>query len=295
MRYPLDNFTVSQGYHAGHQAIDLTSPMGTPVKSPVTGTVIARGDNPSYIGGLYLIVREDSPNRYEYYMGHHSVNHVGVGARVTEGQHIANVGMTGTATGPHVHFQIRKFNSGALMNPVEVYNAYNPQGGGTGMNDDTARQMGYHYLGRNGFDGAGNALASGAPDLIGRPLTNQSISEIFLSAESRQWRDVKLPSVFGERNELRAINANQTEQIARLKADVVSANAQRDQAIEEKNQALVERDNAVNANTDLQNQNAVLQATVDAQAEKIKELEANQGGDVTVIFNFFGFVIGRKK
>ncbi len=302
MRYPLDNFTISQGFHAGHQAIDLTSPMGTPVKSPVTGTVIGRGDNPSYIGGLYLIVREDSPNRYEYYMGHHSVNHVGVGARVTEGQHIANVGMTGTATGPHVHFQIRRFGGGELLNPITVYNQYNPQGGGTSMNDDTARQVGYHFLGRNGFDGRGNALASGAPDLVGRPLTNQEFQNIFLSQESRNWRDSELPKVYGERNTLRAENANLNEQINRLKSDVTNANAQRDQAITERNTAVSERDQAIEANSTLQNENDTLKATVDAQAKRIEELEKESMQDITLNFNFVGNIFwnlirafGRKK
>jgi hypothetical protein len=76
------------------------------------------------------------------------------------------------------------------------------------MNDDTARQIGYHFLGRNGFDGKGNALASAQADLQGQPLTNAKMTEIFLSAESRAWRDAKLPQVFTERDALRNENAS---------------------------------------------------------------------------------------
>lgn len=63
-------------------------------------------------------------DKWEFYTGHHDRIHVRVGQRVTEGQHIADVGATGQATGPHVHFQIRQFGGGALMNPYTVYNAY---------------------------------------------------------------------------------------------------------------------------------------------------------------------------
>lgn len=128
MRYPLDNFTVTQGYSSAHTGIDLAQPSGTPVKSPVTGTVIAVGTNPSYIGGRYVIVKEDGGNGYEYYTGHHNSTYVSVGQRVAEGQVIATVGATGQATGPHVHFQIRQSGGGALLNPTTVFNQYNKGG-----------------------------------------------------------------------------------------------------------------------------------------------------------------------
>ena len=126
-RRPLDNYTITQGYSAQHPAIDLAAPHGTPVKSPVTGTVIGVGRDPKYIGGLYVIVREDHADKWEYYTGHHSEIHVGVGQRVSEGQVIAKVGATGQATGPHTHFQVRQFNGGAPMHPDTVLNARNPQ------------------------------------------------------------------------------------------------------------------------------------------------------------------------
>jgi len=290
MRYPVDNYQITQTFNnpAGHGGLDLASGAGTPILSPVTGTVLYIGTNPSYIGGLYIVIREDAPNRWEYYTGHHRRLLVSPGQRVSEGQQIAEMDMTGTATGNHTHFQVRQFNSGALIDPVYVYNYYNPSGGGNTMNDDTARQVAYHFLGRNGFDGAENALAVGAPYLIGRALTNQEFQNIFLGEESRQWRDHKLPSVFGERNELRSINANQAEQIARLKTDVTTANTQRDQAIAEKTALQIELDKTKQENADLKTQNVNLQTQLDTANKRIAELEADAGHDVTINFNFFG-------
>ena len=124
MRYPLDKYTITQRFGdnpqiygiGGHTGIDLASPEGTPILSPVTGTVISVGTNPKYEGGLYSIIREDS-TKYEYYMGHQSLIEVKVGQRVTEGQEIGKVGHTGNATGSHVHFQIRRFGAGSLIDP----------------------------------------------------------------------------------------------------------------------------------------------------------------------------------
>lgn len=121
MRYPLDSFRVTQRFmENGHWGIDLAQPTGTPVKSPVNGTVISVDTNPDYIGGLYVIVRQDEAPHYEHYTGHHSTIAVSVGQRVGEGQIIAHVGATGKATGPHVHYQIRHKNAGALINPESL-------------------------------------------------------------------------------------------------------------------------------------------------------------------------------
>ncbi len=101
---------------------------GTVVKSPINGTVIAVGTNPNYFGGRYVIVREDSKNHYEYYMGHLSVTSVKVNAKVKQGQSIARSGHSGSVTAPHLHFEIHKYRHGALLNPITVYGYYNPKG-----------------------------------------------------------------------------------------------------------------------------------------------------------------------
>ncbi|WP_160665197.1 M23 family metallopeptidase [Pseudarthrobacter sp. ATCC 49987] len=152
MRWPLKDFWISQGYSAGHQANDLAANQGVPIYAPESGVVTAVNNNPaSYFGGNYVKMRGDSGN--VYYMGHNSKNHVGKDARVAEGQHIADVGMTGTATGPHIHFQIEK--GGKLLDPSVVMKNKVTSQGGEAMIQDTDNEygrwhkLGYQIRGRN--------------------------------------------------------------------------------------------------------------------------------------------------
>lgn len=109
MRWPLNKFTITQGYKPGHTANDLAAPTGTPILAPDNGVIIGINNNPSgYFGGNYLKLRGDSG--YTFYMGHNSLNRVTLNQCVNQGQHIADVGQTGEATGPHVHFEITKGN-----------------------------------------------------------------------------------------------------------------------------------------------------------------------------------------
>jgi hypothetical protein len=134
-----------------------------------------------------------------------------------------------------------------------------PEGGN--MTDDTARQIGFNYLGRNGYDGRPNALAAPQPDLQGQPLTNQKLGELFLSQESRNWRDSALPKVYADRDSYKA-------QVNTLDNQVKTLNNQIEQLTA--------------ANQDLQTQ-------LDAANKRIAELEAAGGGTSIVInFNFFG-------
>lgn len=137
MRWPLDNFQVTQGFylvaqpgHSVHTGIDLAAPEGSSIKSPIAGTVVGDGEDPNYIGGKYVIIREDGGRRREFYMGHMSLNEAVNGQHFNEGDEIGKVGRTGQATGPHVHFQVRNFGGGALLNPTDVINE------GNGMADD---------------------------------------------------------------------------------------------------------------------------------------------------------------
>jgi hypothetical protein len=127
MRLPLDMYRLSQGFSSAHPGWDLATSINTPIKAAVTGTVIQVGRNRNYIGGLYVVIRENHPDGWEYYTGHCNSTIVTVGQKVSEGQVIAYVGQTGNATGPHTHFQIRRNNYGALMNPQSVINARTPQ------------------------------------------------------------------------------------------------------------------------------------------------------------------------
>lgn len=152
------------------------------------------------------------------------------------------------------------------------YKGNTPQG--DKMNDDTARQIGFNYLGRNGYDGRPNALAAPQPDLQGQPLTNAKLSDIFLSQEARNWRDGALPQVYKDRDSLRSQVNNLTNENNSLKLQLSTKQTELDTA---------------NAKvTELTAQVTDLQAQLDAANKKIAELEAQQGINITVNFNFFG-------
>lgn len=133
MKWPVtDPVVISQGFSTAHPAYDFAESFNAPVFAPVDGTVIAIGTDPKYRGGLYVVIREDHPDQYEYYAGHHNKLLVSVGERVHEGQLVARIGATGLATGPHTHFQIRNRN-GVLLHPKDVYDARNK---GVAMNPE---------------------------------------------------------------------------------------------------------------------------------------------------------------
>ena len=85
-------------YHAG---IDLARGLGTPVHAAADGTVVMAGKESD--GAVVVEIRHD--DGYETMYGHLEASlPVKVGDRVSAGDVIGNVGMTGHTTGPHLHF-----------------------------------------------------------------------------------------------------------------------------------------------------------------------------------------------
>ncbi len=102
---PLANFIQTQNIH-GYNAVDLAAPRGTPIMAAAAGEVIvarAGGWNGGY--GSYVVINHDNGSQTLY--AHMSKVAAVPGEQVVQGQVIGYVGMTGSATGPHVHFEIR--------------------------------------------------------------------------------------------------------------------------------------------------------------------------------------------
>lgn len=98
-------------YHSG---LDIAAPYGTQISAADGGTVTFVGWRGSY--GQTVIITHD--NGMVTYYAHCSSLLVNTGDRVYQGQAIARVGMTGTATGYHCHFEVRV--NGHSVNP-EAY------------------------------------------------------------------------------------------------------------------------------------------------------------------------------
>lgn len=97
-------------FHAG---IDISAPRGSPITAAMGGTVVYAGWMSGY--GKLVVIRH--PNGLSSRYGHCSSFRVKKGQNVRAGQAIAGVGATGTATGNHLHFEIRQ--NGKPVNPTK--------------------------------------------------------------------------------------------------------------------------------------------------------------------------------
>jgi len=138
-----------------------------------------------------------------------------------------------------------------------------------GINDDVSRQIGWHFMGRNGYDGKPNALQSKQGDIYGKELSNAQMSAFFLSAEAREWRDSRLPKLYAERDALKASNANlntQVTQMTKALADaqtkLTQANTQLTKQTEVVNQKQAEISSLQDQVADLTKENAELKAII---------------------------------
>jgi murein DD-endopeptidase MepM/ murein hydrolase activator NlpD len=127
LRYPVDYGRISSGFSSArrhpvlnrvraHRGIDFAAPTGTPIKAAGAGRVVSRGWNGGYGNAVVLAHSNGITTLY----GHMSrfAKGVAVGDRVKQGEVIGYVGMTGLASGPHVHYEYRV--NGVHKNPARV-------------------------------------------------------------------------------------------------------------------------------------------------------------------------------
>jgi murein DD-endopeptidase MepM/ murein hydrolase activator NlpD len=95
-----------------HTGIDIGAPTGATITAPADGRVIYAGWEGGY--GNTIIIFHGGATSTLY--GHCSQIFVGVNQDVVRGQAIGAVGMTGDATGPHLHFEIRE--NGVPVDPT---------------------------------------------------------------------------------------------------------------------------------------------------------------------------------
>jgi murein DD-endopeptidase MepM/ murein hydrolase activator NlpD len=104
--------TITQGFKPMHQAIDIGAPTGTAVVTADSGYVVTAGWS-EYGYGKYVVI--DHGNGFQTLYAHLHTILVEVGQSVGKGDEIGSVGITGRATGPHLHFEIRY--NGVQRNP----------------------------------------------------------------------------------------------------------------------------------------------------------------------------------
>ncbi|MCO6429425.1 MAG: peptidoglycan DD-metalloendopeptidase family protein [Deltaproteobacteria bacterium] len=97
-----------------HNGVDFAAPTGTPVRTVADGIVEAAG----YGSGTGNMVKIRHDDRYTTAYLHLSKISVKKGARVSRGQLIGAVGMTGLATAPHLHFSL--YHNDKFVDPLKA-------------------------------------------------------------------------------------------------------------------------------------------------------------------------------
>ncbi|AQT47035.1 M23 family metallopeptidase [Bartonella choladocola] len=118
MRWPaqgriLSSFGQKDG-SSTNDGIDIMAPEGSSVKAAENGVVIYAGDGLKEFGNTVLIRHE---NNIVTVYGHNSKILVQRGQKVRRGDEIAKSGMSGNASTPRVHFEVRKNSS--PVNPIK--------------------------------------------------------------------------------------------------------------------------------------------------------------------------------
>jgi murein DD-endopeptidase MepM/ murein hydrolase activator NlpD len=116
--WPVAGGYISQYYHYGHYGIDIAADQGTRAMAAAGGTVIFAGWKNN--GGGYQVWIAHGSGLYTTYNHMMSVA-VGRGQHVGRGQQVGRVGMTGNATGPHLHFEVWRgmiWDGGTRVNPL---------------------------------------------------------------------------------------------------------------------------------------------------------------------------------
>lgn len=104
------------GYTRAHKGVDYAAPRGTPIHAAGNGRIVFRGRAHGY--GNFVIIKHNKKYSTAYGHMNHFAKGEHVGSYVRQGQVIGYVGMTGLATGPHLHYEVRV--RGHQVNPLTV-------------------------------------------------------------------------------------------------------------------------------------------------------------------------------
>jgi len=131
LRTPIDGARLSSrfgmrnhpilGYTRMHRGVDFAAPTGTPIYAAANGVVDFVGHQRGYGRIVRLLHKGENETAY----AHMSAFARGLrkGQAVKQGQVIGYVGMTGTATGPHLHYEVAV--KGQQVNPMSIQIATN--------------------------------------------------------------------------------------------------------------------------------------------------------------------------
>ena len=103
------------GYSRAHKGVDMAAPTGTPIYAAGDGVITIKRRDGGY--GNWIEVKHNTSYSTRYAHMSRFAN-VSVGQRVRQRQVIGYVGMTGMATGPHLHYEVLR--NGTQINPKRM-------------------------------------------------------------------------------------------------------------------------------------------------------------------------------
>jgi murein DD-endopeptidase MepM/ murein hydrolase activator NlpD len=127
LRTPVEFSRISSGFNPNrrhpvlntiraHRGVDYAAPTGTPVRATGNGRVVFRGNKGGY--GRTVVLEHGSRYRTLYAHLNGYARGLQAGQRVRQGQIIGYVGMSGLATGPHLHYEFQI--DGVHRDPLRV-------------------------------------------------------------------------------------------------------------------------------------------------------------------------------
>ncbi len=126
LRTPIDGARINsgfgnrrhpiKGYTKMHKGVDFGAPIGTPIMAAGDGVVERCNRFGGY--GNYICVRHNGATKTAYAHMSRFAKGISAGSKVRQGQIIGYVGVTGQATGPHLHFEL--IQNGKHVNPQKI-------------------------------------------------------------------------------------------------------------------------------------------------------------------------------
>jgi len=127
LRSPLEFTRISSGFSLGrfhpilqkiraHKGVDYAAPIGTRVKAPADGVVAFAGKKGGY-GNVIILKHANGVSTVYGHLSRFAAN-LHNGLKVSQGDIIGYVGMTGLATGPHLHYEF--LLNGEHRDPLKV-------------------------------------------------------------------------------------------------------------------------------------------------------------------------------
>lgn len=107
------------GFSKMHKGVDFSAPVGTPVYAAGNGTVVEVGWKGAY--GRYVRIKHNGELSTAYAHLNSFIGGLTKGSKIKQGQVIAYVGATGSATGAHLHYEV--LVNGKHINPLSIKSA----------------------------------------------------------------------------------------------------------------------------------------------------------------------------